>query len=201
MGPLRMKIAEMNVARLLLASAMGAVLVYSLGGCSAMPDAANPVEWYKSTRDWVSDSKTPEQKALEAAAKQTPIPGGSGPFPNLSTVPPRPQLHGKPHGEAGDELRRDGADARESDAVMRERESAAHKATIRPSTAPPPATKAIKAVRKPIAVPRKLPKMTRPPPPPSVDEPVLPTEALEKKSSFIDRAIDTAKPTLDGNTI
>ncbi|MBT5458236.1 MAG: OmpA family protein, partial [Rhodospirillaceae bacterium] len=60
-----------------------------LGGCSSVPDAVNPVEWYKGTRDWVSgDDKAVEVK--QAKAKAMPVPGADKPFPKLNAVPDRP---------------------------------------------------------------------------------------------------------------
>jgi flagellar motor protein MotB len=68
-------------------------LIASLtGGCSSVPDAVNPVEWYKGASDWISgDDKvaaTKETKAKQAEAK--PVPGADKPFPKLDTVPARP---------------------------------------------------------------------------------------------------------------
>jgi outer membrane protein OmpA-like peptidoglycan-associated protein len=67
-------------------------IALSTGGCSSVPDAVNPVEWYKGTRDWVSgDDKvaaTKQAKAKEAEAK--PVPGTEKAFPTLESVPERP---------------------------------------------------------------------------------------------------------------
>ncbi|OHC73854.1 MAG: hypothetical protein A3G18_04470 [Rhodospirillales bacterium RIFCSPLOWO2_12_FULL_58_28] len=69
--------------------------VVVLNGCSDVPDAANPAEWYKSTVDLFSGDKQPTQKAEAADADQgklaadrdKPAPGAEKPFPNLSSVP------------------------------------------------------------------------------------------------------------------
>ncbi len=59
-----------------------------LGGCSYTPDWANPVEWYRGTRDWIAGDKSDKQKQPAQAAK--PVPGGDKAFPKLSSVPDRP---------------------------------------------------------------------------------------------------------------
>lgn len=62
------------------------VAVLALGGCSSVPDAVNPVEWYRSASD-VFSSSTPakpsptDPKMADAQAKAAP---------NLASVPPRP---------------------------------------------------------------------------------------------------------------
>lgn len=68
-----------------------------LGGCSEIPDALNPVEWYKDTVDYLSederaggDSKGAEKSGL-AADRGAPPPGAGKPFPNLASVPERPK--------------------------------------------------------------------------------------------------------------
>jgi len=60
----------------------------STGACSSVPDAVNPVEWYKGTKDWVSGEEKPEE-ADKSAAK--PMPGADKTFPQLTSVPKRPQ--------------------------------------------------------------------------------------------------------------
>ena len=60
----------------------------STGGCSSVPDAANPVEWYKGTKEWISGEENPEE-ADKSAAK--PVPGAEKSFPQLGSVPERPQ--------------------------------------------------------------------------------------------------------------
>ena len=60
----------------------------SLGACSWTPDWANPVEWYKGTRDWVSGADPKEAQNTAQAAR--PIPGANKGYPKLSSVPQRP---------------------------------------------------------------------------------------------------------------
>ena len=61
--------------------------VLMLTGCSSVPDALNPVEWYEGTTDtvggWFSDE---EQQATDASGAST----ADKPFPNLASVPERP---------------------------------------------------------------------------------------------------------------
>ena len=56
-------------------------------GCSSMPDWADPVEWYGSTKQWVLGKSEETVKPLK---KLKPIPGIGKNFPRLSTVPMRP---------------------------------------------------------------------------------------------------------------
>lgn len=82
-----MKSADHRVWRACGRSILVAGALALLGGCSSVPDAVNPVEWYKGTRDWISgDSNTVEVKQ----AKATPVPGADKPFPKLNAVPDRP---------------------------------------------------------------------------------------------------------------
>lgn len=76
------------------------------GGCSSVPNAANPAHWYRSTADWISgDDKAKEAAATDseaakkrggepsaaAADKDKPPPGADSAFPKLSSVPERPK--------------------------------------------------------------------------------------------------------------
>ena len=62
------------------------VAIFATGGCSYVPDALNPVEWYNDVVSLFEDEETME--AREVA--RTPVPGASQQYPSLSTVPPRP---------------------------------------------------------------------------------------------------------------
>lgn len=81
---------------------MGAVLAtllpaaaLMLPGCSSVPDAVNPIEWYKGTTEWVAGDGEDEAKGEAAAdAPQLStegVPGEDGTFPNLASVPERPE--------------------------------------------------------------------------------------------------------------
>jgi flagellar motor protein MotB len=73
-------------ARPLMAAALIAVLG-GLAGCSSVPDAVNPAEWYKSTVDFFAGE---EGEAQAGGQQDQPIPGEDKPFPELSSVPDRP---------------------------------------------------------------------------------------------------------------
>ncbi len=61
-----------------------------IAACSSVPDAVNPVEWYKDARDLISgDDEKPSGRL--AKDRDTAAPGADKPFPKLSTVPSRPQ--------------------------------------------------------------------------------------------------------------
>lgn len=60
-----------------------------LSGCSSVPDALNPVEWYSSVSDLVSGSDSKNEDAAKTDAPPKPAPGADKPYPNLSTVPER----------------------------------------------------------------------------------------------------------------
>ena len=73
----------------------GAVFVVmgGLTGCSSVPDAVNPAEWYKRTVDLFAGEDGEGQvredgQTQEAEAR--PVPGEDKPIPNLSSVPQRP---------------------------------------------------------------------------------------------------------------
>jgi len=61
-------------------------MVCLLGGCSSVPDAVNPVAWYRdlsgASKDDALDKDQPNQANLEAGGKQ--------PYPNLADVPNAP---------------------------------------------------------------------------------------------------------------
>jgi flagellar motor protein MotB len=74
----------------LLAATM---LASALSACSSVPDAVNPIEWYKGTRDLVTGGDEEKAKdaaspAASSAARNEP----AGDFPSLSTVPERPAV-------------------------------------------------------------------------------------------------------------
>lgn len=68
-----------------------ALAALTLSGCSWTPDWANPVEWYRGTRDWVAgdDSKVQDARAQDAARQKKQ--GSAGQTPNLASVPDRPK--------------------------------------------------------------------------------------------------------------
>ena len=70
-----------------LAATAGLLL---LAGCSSVPDAVNPVEWYKGATSLFEDDEAPatERPAAERPAAERS--GESQAYPNLGSVPARP---------------------------------------------------------------------------------------------------------------
>ncbi|MCR9070371.1 MAG: OmpA family protein [Alphaproteobacteria bacterium] len=66
-------------------TSMAAVLL--LAGCSSVPDALNPVEWYESTTDAVGGWFSDDEGAATADAGSA---AADSSFPNLASVPERP---------------------------------------------------------------------------------------------------------------
>ncbi|MGH6984664.1 MAG: OmpA family protein [Stellaceae bacterium] len=75
----------MRVARIWIGTAIAAVAL-PLAGCSHVPDAVNPVAWYRdaagTSQNDAQDANQRNQQNLEAGSKQ--------PYPNLATVPNAP---------------------------------------------------------------------------------------------------------------
>ncbi|MEQ8194598.1 MAG: hypothetical protein RIB59_08930, partial [Rhodospirillales bacterium] len=87
---------RLSAAPLVYGAVFGGALL--LGGCSSVPDAVNPAEWYKSTMDFFTgDDKEGQaaRKAEEDKEKDSQLkadrgkvpPGADKPFPSLATVP------------------------------------------------------------------------------------------------------------------
>lgn len=80
--------------------ATGMLLLSLMGftGCSSVPDAVNPVEWYRGASGWFESDKDQAQRDQANTAKETapPLPGSDKPYPNLSTVPERPRSVSSP---------------------------------------------------------------------------------------------------------
>ena len=68
-------------------SVSASVLVFSLlGACSSIPDAVNPVEWYRSTVDMLSsDDETTD--GMSETAQNDSVPGANSAFPDINDVP------------------------------------------------------------------------------------------------------------------
>ncbi|HEX9648470.1 MAG TPA: OmpA family protein [Alphaproteobacteria bacterium] len=70
--------------------ALGGLFGLALAGCSAMPDALNPVEWVSSADSYLSGEDEAADPELAARAEQEqaePVPGADEPFPSLGAVP------------------------------------------------------------------------------------------------------------------
>ena len=74
-----------------------AILLAAVGGCSRVPDAINPVEWYKNTTEFFAGEDDKKPAATESDKKQStlaadrgkPPPGADKPAPNLGSFPDR----------------------------------------------------------------------------------------------------------------
>ena len=134
-----------------------------LAGCSSVPDALNPVEWYRDTRDWVTGADGPEEP--NPAAKPSTAAGKD--FPSLNTVPSRPQ---PPTAAERKRLSRslaaDRQQARYSDEVIRRQTDSSGKLTQSgPATpaVPPTPPRAVQSAR---AMPPLAPPAMQPAPMP-----------------------------------
>ena len=111
------------------------VLLATVQGCTSVPDAANPVEWYKGARDWVSGDDA-NAKAKKAAADAPEIPGKDRPFPKVSSVPEAPaRSTAGERQKSAQSLIADRDRARYSDEVIR-RQTASATSARTPSAAP-----------------------------------------------------------------
>ena len=74
--------------RILLQTGSALAVVMTLGACSSVPDAINPVEWGKSVGDMFDGEGDDTAKSEEA------IPGEDGEYPSLSNTPSKPIVTG-----------------------------------------------------------------------------------------------------------
>lgn len=115
------------------AGALTAVML--LAGCSAVPDWANPVEWYDGVVGSDSGAGTTESKAADEKTAARKTPGDGKDFPNLASVPERPKAPTEEERKRlADSLNADRDNAKYSDEVIK-RQSA----TSMPPPSPPPA--------------------------------------------------------------
>lgn len=81
------KVAEARSRRMRLKSTTGLALglLLALGGCSAVPNWANPVEWYRDATGVSKNDDTGEERNAQNLEQ-----GSKEPYPNLASVPPPP---------------------------------------------------------------------------------------------------------------
>ncbi len=140
----------------------------SLGACSSTPDWANPVEWYKGTRDWVTGEDPKEAKSTAKAEK--PFPGDDKAYPKLSSVPERPAAPSEAERKAMvKSLAADHESARYTDQQIRLQSESVTRSDIvaRPPApvqvvTPPPAVRSV-AARPPVQTARLPPVPATPP--------------------------------------
>ncbi|MBF0268999.1 MAG: OmpA family protein [Alphaproteobacteria bacterium] len=63
-----------------------------LAACSSVPDAVNPIEWYKGTRDYIAGGDETKANDKAPAANTAARKEEAGEFPSLSSVPERPAV-------------------------------------------------------------------------------------------------------------
>lgn len=82
-----------SCSKICCAVALGWLALGGLAACSAVPDAVNPVEWYRGVAGVFEDDEQQQERAVERTARETtPLPGTDKPYPNLATVPDRPRI-------------------------------------------------------------------------------------------------------------
>lgn len=155
------------------------VMTAPVAGCTWLPDEANPVKWYQGARDTVS-GKEPTEAQKQAEARAKPLPGEGKAFPNLATVPARPEVSSATERQgmaAG--LIADRKHARYTDDAVRSGRPVETKSSSRPmlteqpappAPTPPPAPPQSARVQTPPSAP--VP-MAAPPPPADLSPPPL----------------------------
>ncbi|TVR80821.1 MAG: hypothetical protein EA405_10225 [Rhodospirillales bacterium] len=88
--------ADAKPRRRSLHLAVAGLLAVGTGGCSSVPDAVNPVEWYRGAERAIfgSDEEVADATDAETAGVYVPpeaVPGADQSFPNLADVPDRPE--------------------------------------------------------------------------------------------------------------
>ncbi len=143
----------------ILRPATVALALTALTGCSAVPDALNPAEWYNNTVDFFSG----EDDQGQVAAQENP--GENQPFPNLAAVPKRP-VEGANQGLVADVEGRKYAEsiARQGEAPAPAMAKAApvQPAPVAPAQPAPPASPVISVTPVPAAPPRQIAKVQAP---------------------------------------
>lgn len=151
-----------------------AVALAMLAGCSSVPDAMNPVEWYKGTRDAIVGKDEPADETAEAP------PGADEPIPNLGTVPPRPRTSSSvDRGKIATGLIADQQGARKysSDVIPRQSDVPQPPPPARPTPPqaqakpPAPVTAAAPAPASAAPTAEQVRAAAPPPPPPIPSEP------------------------------
>jgi outer membrane protein OmpA-like peptidoglycan-associated protein len=142
--------------------ALLAAVTLTQTACSSVPDAVNPVSWYKSTRDWVSGKDEPADKGkskLEAKADD------SKEFPSLTDTPERPVVSpAKQREQIAKGLVADRANSRYAEEVRRDSGMGIAPPPSRVEAAPPPPAPATPAVSaSPSAAASQAAPQLRPP--------------------------------------
>ena len=176
-----------------------AASLFTLVGCSQVPDELNPVEWYKGVDAWLGGDDATYAEAppsvLEPTLERERVGVADEPFQNLSEVPERPPAYDpesaaeiseslvadRAHAQYSDELIRFQSEA-DTTLKMQARQRERRLAEAPPPQAPPsaPVTLAGKlssptaipeGVPKPIGSPEGIMRAMAPPPPVLTPEP------------------------------
>ena len=161
--------SQKNVHFARAAGLLAAILL--LSGCSAVPDWANPVEWYEGAADAIYGSDKPESNAASDAKAPAKAPGDGKNFPNLASVPERPTAtSAADRKKMANSLTADRDNARYSDEVIR-RQSAA---SIPPPPPPPPSPSYVNAPPKQAVPVAPVARPVTRPAAPAVSRPAAP---------------------------
>ncbi len=169
-----------------------AVLFAAVGGCSRVPDAINPVQWYKNTTEFFAGEDDQKPAATETDQKQStlaadrgkPPPGADQPAPNLGSFPDRPPVTRAEQRRLADQgLVSDRGGRRYSaETVPRQGEPldalAPGVEAAMPDVPAPPPLPTVSAAPPPMAAPAAPPPMAAPAaPPPAAAVPPPPVSA------------------------
>jgi len=124
-----------------------------LSGCSSVPDAINPVKWYENTVEFFSGEDDAEETRGQASREA--VPGADQPFPNLATVPDRPEVSSaEERRQVAQGLVADSERRRYAQEVARQGAPTQMLGSEAPAAAPP----ALPAVPAPVEVSRAAPQ-------------------------------------------
>jgi len=136
----------------------------ALSGCSWTPDWANPVEWYRGTRDWVAGDDTDSQRKAASASQPASASGQS--YPKLASVPQRPAAPSEADRKAmAGSLAADRDSARYTDEQIRLQAETVTRAPAAANPAPQTATVAVPATP-------PAPRVAAAPPAPVQSQPI-----------------------------
>lgn len=157
-------------------STVALAAVFALAGCSSVPDALNPVQWYEASTDAVGGWFSDDEPAPSATPSSADTASGTQSYPNLSTVPgrPTPSTTEEERSKLQQGLVADRDNARYSDTTNPQAPaSAPASAPVRApaSTATTAAAASAATSAAPPTSPTVAPSVATPPPPPPRVEP------------------------------
>lgn len=178
---------------------MAVAACFTLTACSSVPDAVNPVEWYKGTADFFTgeDEETPEADKPELPGEKEEE------YPNLSSVPQKPATSSAAEREQiAEGLIADNQNARYTDNPAASREAPRRSLNAAPATPAPPAPPApVAAPSQPVQSQAAIPAPPAPAPaaiptPPQANaprlNPPLTQQALQNNQQFSGQSFDVA---------